>query len=82
MAATAQILAEIAARAGALPEVVGPVGQLVDPLRPEAIAGAMVAALADNGLLLQARREGPARASGFDWRRTAAEVTRLLEDLQ
>jgi hypothetical protein len=38
--------------------------------------------LADNGLLDRARREGPARASGFDWRRTAAEVTRLLEELQ
>ena len=73
--------AVIAARAGALPEVVGPVGQLVDPLRPEAIAAAMAAVLADNGLLDRARREGPARASGFDWRRTAAEVTRLLEDL-
>jgi|688.fasta_scaffold27452_3 glycosyltransferase involved in cell wall biosynthesis len=74
--------AVIAARAGALPEVVGPVGQLVDPLRPEAIAAAMAAVLADNGLLDRARREGPARASGFDWRRTAAEVTRLLEELQ
>jgi glycosyltransferase involved in cell wall biosynthesis len=74
--------AVIAARAGALPEVVGPVGQLVDPLRPEAIAAAMAAVLADNGLLDRARREGPARASGFDWRHTAAEVTRLLEELQ
>lgn len=74
--------AVIAARAGALPEVVGPVGQLVDPLRPEAIAAAMAAVLADKGLLDRARREGPARASGFDWRRTAAEVTRLLEELQ
>ena len=74
--------AVIAARAGALPEVVGPVGQLVDPLRPEAIAAAMAAVLADTGLLDRARREGPARASGFDWRRTAAEVTRLLEELQ
>ena len=74
--------AVIAARAGALPEVMGPVGQLVDPLRPEAIAAAMAAVLADNGLLDRARREGPARASGFDWRRTAAEVTRLLEELQ
>ena len=74
--------AVIAARAGGLPEVVDTVGQLVDPLRPEAIAAAMAAVLADNGLLERARREGPARASGFDWRRTAAEVTRLLEDLQ
>jgi len=74
--------AVIAARAGGLPEVVDTVGQLVDPLRPEAIAAAMAAVLAGNGLLGRARREGPARAGGFDWRRTAAEVTRLLEDLQ
>ncbi len=74
--------AVIAARAGGLPEVVDSVGQLVDPLRPEAIAAAMVAVLGDNGLLERAAREGPRRASGFDWRRTAGEVTRLLEDLQ
>jgi len=74
--------AVIAARAGGLPEVVDTVGQLVDPLRPEAIAAAMAAVLADNGLLERARQQGPVRASGFDWRRTAAEVTRLLEDLQ
>ena len=71
-----------AAKVVARPEVVDSVGQLVDPLRPDAIAAAMVAVLADNGLLERAQREGPARASGFDWRRTAGEVTRLLEDLQ
>ena len=73
--------AVIAARAGALPEVVGSVGQLVDPRRPEAIASAMAEALADRGLLARANREGPLRAAGFDWQSTAATVTRLLEEL-
>lgn len=73
--------AVIAAQAGALPEVVGPVGELVDPRRPEAIASAMAAALADNGILALARRDGPSRASGFDWRVTAAAVTTLLKEL-
>lgn len=73
--------AVIAAQAGALPEVVGSVGQLVDPHRPEAIASAMAEALADRGLLARANREGPLRAAGFDWGSTAAKVTDLLEEL-
>ncbi|MFM8604909.1 MAG: glycosyltransferase, partial [Cyanobium sp.] len=73
--------AVIAAQAGALPEVVGPVGVLVDPRRPEAIADAMASTLNDADLLQRARRDGPRRAASFDWRITAAEVTRLLQEL-
>jgi len=73
--------AVIAAQAGALPEVVGPVGALVDPRRPEAIADAMASTLNDADLLQRARRDGPRRAASFDWRITAAEVTRLLQEL-
>jgi len=71
----------IAARAGALPEVVGAVAELVDPQRPEAIAAAMRTALLDGAVLARAEREGPLRASGFDWRATGRTVTSLLEEL-
>jgi glycosyltransferase involved in cell wall biosynthesis len=71
----------IAARTGALPEVVGDGGQLVDPSRPEAIAAAMAACLQDNQVLAQAAREGPLRAAGFNWQHTAAEITTLLKEI-
>ena len=71
----------IAARTGALPEVIGDGGQLVDPGRPEAIAAAMATCLQDNQVLAQAAREGPRRAAGFNWRHTAADITTLLKEL-
>jgi glycosyltransferase involved in cell wall biosynthesis len=71
----------IAARAGALPEVVGDGAQLVDPYRPETIAAAMATCLREPPVLAQAAREGPLRAAGFNWRHTAAEITNLLEEL-
>jgi glycosyltransferase involved in cell wall biosynthesis len=71
----------IAARAGALPEVVGDGAQLVDPYRPETIAAAMATCLREPPVLAQAAREGPLRAAGFNWRHTAAEITNLLQEL-
>ena len=71
----------IAARAGALPEVVGDGAQLVDPYRPESIAAAMATCLREPPVLAQAAREGPLRAAGFNWRHTAAEITNLLQEL-
>ena len=71
----------IAAQTGALPEVVGDAGQLVDPTRPEAIAAAMATCLQDNQVLAHAAREGPRRAAGFNWQHTAADITTLLKEL-
>lgn len=71
----------IAAQTGALPEVVGDAGQLVDPTRPEAIAAAMATCLQDNQVLAEAAREGPQRAAGFNWQHTAADITTLLKEL-
>jgi glycosyltransferase involved in cell wall biosynthesis len=68
----------IAARAGALPEVVGDAGLLVDPQAPGEIAAAMTALERDAGLAEQLAAAGPSRASQFRWSDTAARVRELL----
>lgn len=68
----------IAARAGALPEVVGDAGLLVDPRDPGEITAALQAVDRDTGLLDQLALAGPARAALFRWSDAAAEVRRLL----
>jgi glycosyltransferase involved in cell wall biosynthesis len=71
----------IAAQTGALPEVVGNAGQLVDPSRLEMIAAAMAIGPRDIQVLAQAAREGPLRAAGFNWQHTTADITTLLKEL-
>ena len=71
----------VAGRAGALPEVVGSVGLLVDPRTPFPIAEAMAAVLSDPTIGRRARQAGPARAALFRWENTARQVEALLEDL-
>lgn len=71
----------IAARAGALPEVVGSAGILVDPRQPAEISAAMAACLRESAPLREAAVAGPRRAASFRWPETAAQVTRLLESL-
>lgn len=68
----------LAARAGALPEVVGDAGLLVDPRDPGEIAAAMTALERDAGLADRLAAAGPARASQFRWSDTAAQVRQLL----
>jgi glycosyltransferase involved in cell wall biosynthesis len=70
----------IAARAGALPEVVGDAGLLVDPRRPEEIRDAMAAVEREAGLARRLAEAGPRRAAGCRWDATAAQVMEVLED--
>ena len=70
----------IAARAGALPEVVGDAGLLVDPRRPEAIADTIAAVEREPGLASRLAEAGPRRAACFRWDAAAAQVTAVLED--
>jgi glycosyltransferase involved in cell wall biosynthesis len=72
----------IAANAGALPEVVGDAGLLVDPRRPEEIAAAISQVLRDPLVLLDAARMGPGRAAVFRWDTTARQVEQLLGELR
>ncbi|MXW40464.1 MAG: glycosyltransferase family 4 protein [Synechococcus sp. SB0668_bin_15] len=73
--------AVVAGEAGALPEVVGSAGLLVDPTSPVSIAGAMACVLSDRGVQRQARQAGPGRAAQFRWETTARQVEALLEEL-
>lgn len=68
----------IAARAGALPEVVGDAGLLVDPRNPAEIAAALQALDRDGGLARRLAEAGPQRAAQFRWQRAAEAVRALL----
>lgn len=71
----------IASYTGALPEVVGDVGLLVDPRNTAAISSAMLQASQDKSWIKQARSRGPLRAALFDWKRTGMQVEQLLLEL-
>ena len=71
----------IAGQTGALPEVVGSVGVLVDPTNHIHIASAMADVLSDRTIQQQARQTGPSRAAQFRWEDTAARLEVLLEEL-
>jgi glycosyltransferase involved in cell wall biosynthesis len=67
----------VAARAGALPEVVAGAGVLVDPADVDSIEDGVVRVLEDEELRGRLRAAGFARAEGFSWERTA-EATRAV----
>jgi len=68
----------LAARAGALPEVVGDAALLVDPRRIEAIGVGLAQLAHDPSLARDLARRGPARARLFRWSTTAQVVTEAL----
>ncbi|MEB3324812.1 MAG: glycosyltransferase family 1 protein [Cyanobacteriota bacterium] len=70
----------IAARAGALPEVVGEAALLVDPRREGELCSAMKRIQREGSLRRSLTKAGPARASLFRWDETARQVTALLRD--
>jgi alpha-1,3-rhamnosyl/mannosyltransferase len=61
----------VAARAGALPEVLGDAPFWCDPLDIESIAAAIRAAVTDDGLRARAVAAGHGRVAGYDWAETA-----------
>jgi glycosyltransferase involved in cell wall biosynthesis len=71
----------IAARAGALPEVVGEAALLVDPRDPAAIAAAMARLEREPGLARGLGQAGERRASTFRWDHTANDVLAVLREL-
>lgn len=73
--------AVIASCTGALPEVVGDVGLLVDPRRPEAIADAIRQVVDDQSIRQTASIHGPDRAASFNWSETAGQIEQLLAGL-
>jgi glycosyltransferase involved in cell wall biosynthesis len=64
----------VAANRGALPEVLGDAGLLVDPDDPDEIAGAIDRMLNDQTLAESCALRGVVRARQFDWAHTARQV--------
>jgi glycosyltransferase involved in cell wall biosynthesis len=64
----------VAARRGALPEVLGDAGLLVDPDNPDEIAAAIAQLIDDDGLAAESASKGLIRSRDFDWERTAHGV--------
>jgi len=69
----------IASRRGALPEVVGDAGVLVDPEDPRALTAALARVLGSDAERATLRQRGLARAATFTAERTAGRVVDLLE---
>jgi glycosyltransferase involved in cell wall biosynthesis len=61
-------------RAGAVEEVVGDAGVLVDPGDPDALGDALVAYLGNGGRQRDLRARARPRAAGFSWDRAAADT--------
>jgi glycosyltransferase involved in cell wall biosynthesis len=73
----------VAARCGALPEVLGDAGTLIDPDDGHAFAEALLALACEDSLHTRYAQAGRARAAAFPWSRSAeltdAALGRLLE---
>jgi len=65
---------------GALPEVVGDAGLLVDPDDPDSLASAIERLIGDSDLRAASARRGLERARHFTWAQTARDVRRAYED--
>jgi glycosyltransferase involved in cell wall biosynthesis len=64
----------VASRRGALPEVLGDAGLLVNPDDPDEIAGAIERLLSDPALSAACAARGLERARAFEWQRAARQV--------
>jgi glycosyltransferase involved in cell wall biosynthesis len=69
----------VAASRGALPEVLGDAGLLVDPDRPDDVASAISRMLSDRDLVAAAVSKGIERAARFNWDATARRVFQAYE---
>ncbi len=69
----------LAARRGALPEVVGDAGLLVDPLDVGALAAAIERLVTDDGLCRRLSAAGPIQARQFSWQASAATLRDAYE---
>jgi glycosyltransferase involved in cell wall biosynthesis len=68
----------VASDRGALPETCGDAALLTDPDDPDAVASAVLRAVADESERALLRAAGLERAAGFTWARTAVATDALL----
>lgn len=71
----------ITSNTSALPEIVGEAGLLVDPIFPQAIAGAMRQLLGDDDLCRLLSARGLERAKLFSWQKTAQKTLAVYRHL-
>ncbi len=71
----------IASNRGALPEVVGDYGYLVNPLNIQSISFAMNSIIDDKKCFEQALKEGPSRAKSFNWFDTANTIEKVIQEI-
>jgi len=71
----------VTANTSSLPEVVGDAALQVDPNDAIGLADAVHRVLTDRDLREDLRRRGFERAALFSWRRTAEQVSRLLDEV-
>jgi glycosyltransferase involved in cell wall biosynthesis len=71
----------IAARAAALPEVLGDSALFIDPYDIDDIANAMTRVVDDAALRTRLSRDGLRNARRYSWRASAARVSRVLDDV-
>jgi glycosyltransferase involved in cell wall biosynthesis len=69
----------VAANRGALPEVLGDAGLLIDPDRPDELASAIWRMLSDDNLAAAAVSKGIQRSARFSWDATARRVFQAYE---
>lgn len=71
----------IASERGALPEVMGDYGYLINPFKIQSIASAMKAVINDKECFEKSFREGPLRAKSFNWFDTAKTIEKIIEEI-
>jgi len=71
----------IASERGALPEVIGSYGYLINPFNIQSIAFAMNAVVNDKKCFENALQEGPLRAQSFNWFNTARTIEKIIHEI-
>jgi glycosyltransferase involved in cell wall biosynthesis len=71
----------ITSNVSSLPEVVGDAAMLIDPYKPDAIAGAMRRVLVDDRLRDDMRERGLARSREFSWGQSIRRVRQIYEEV-
>ncbi len=71
----------IASDRGALPEVMGDYGYLINPFNIQSIAFAMKSIINDTKCFEKALQEGPSRAGSFNWFDTARTIEKIIHEI-
>tara|TARA_B100000700_G_C15043960_1_gene856861 strand:- start:1894 stop:2958 length:1065 start_codon:yes stop_codon:yes gene_type:complete len=71
----------IASDRGALPEVLGDYGYMINPFDIESIASALKAIVNDPECFQKALKQGPSLAKSFNWINTARSIEKIIDEI-